>query len=71
MNKNTAVKCYWKPLYCKDKRHTVIWYKNGYLLQYKSKDKWLQKVITGSSFAPSFLETPHTFLQYRSWNLNK
>ena len=24
------------------------------------------KMITGNSFAPSFLETPHTFLQYRS-----
>ena len=24
------------------------------------------KMITGNSFAPSFLEPPHTFLQYRA-----
>ena len=71
MSKNTEVKCYWKPLYCKDKRHTIYKIQKCYYTQYKSKDKWLQKLETGSSPAPSFLETPHTFLQYRTWKLNK
>jgi len=57
-------------IYCLGKTH-CYWYKNGYFTQYKSKDKWLQKLETGSSPAPSFLETPHTFPQYSIWKLNK
>ncbi len=34
---------------------------NCYFTQYKSKDKWLQKLETGSFPASPFLETPHTF----------
>jgi hypothetical protein len=58
-------------LYFKGKIHCYFDTINGYYTQYKSKDKWLQKLETGSSPAPSFLETPHTFLQYSIWKLNK
>ena len=70
MSKNTEVKCYWKPLYCKDKRHTIMITKL-LLNTVQVQEQVTPKVITGNSFAPSLLETPHTFLQYRAWNLNK
>ena len=50
-----------KNLYIARKDTQLFDTKNGYFTQYKSKDKWLQKLATGSSPAPSFLETPHTF----------
>jgi hypothetical protein len=70
MSKNTEVKCYWKPLICKDKRHTVI---DTKILLYTVQ---IQGQVTPKTrnrkFSCSFiLETPHTFLQYRAWNLNK
>jgi hypothetical protein len=40
---------------CIARKDTLFnWYKNCYLIQYKSKDKWLQKVKTGS-FSPCFI----------------
>ena len=36
------------------------------ITQYKSKEQVTPKMITGNSFAPSFLEPPHTCLQYNT-----
>ena len=68
MSKNTEVKCYWKPLYFKDKRHTIMITKL-LLNTVQVQEQVTPKVITGNSFAPSLLGTPHTFLQYRAWSL--
>jgi hypothetical protein len=68
MSKYTEVKCYWKPLFFKDKRHTIIDYKL-LLNTVQVQEQVTPKMITGNSFAPSFLETPHTCLQYNTWKL--
>ena len=71
MSKNTEVNVLLKTfIFQGQKTHSYL-IQSYYFTQYKSKDKWLQKLETGSPPAPSFLETPHTFLQYRAWNLNK
>ena len=68
MSKNTEVKCYWKPdVFAQDKRHTNL---NTKLLHSLSpKNKWPQKLETGSFPASPFLETPHTCLQYNTWKI--
>ena len=68
MSKYTEVKCYWKPLFCKDKRHTKLITKL-LLNTVQMQEQVTPKMITGSSFAPSSLETPHTCLQYSTWKI--
>ncbi len=68
MIKYTEVRCYWKPLFCKDKRHTILITKL-LLNTVQVQEQVTPKMITGNSFAPSFLETPHKCLQYNTWKL--
>ncbi len=55
-------------IYCLGKTHCYLIQK-WLLYTVQIQGQVTPKMITGNSLAPSFLETPHTFLQYRTWNL--
>ena len=52
-------------IYCTGKTHYILIQK-WLLYTVQIQGQVTPKMITGSYFAPSFLETPHTFLQYRT-----
>ena len=63
MSKKTIVKVILKTLYFRKVTNNVM-NKNGLLNTIQVEEQVTPKMITGSSFAPSFLETPNTCLQY-------
>ncbi len=50
-------------------KDTLNWYKKWLLYTVQIQEQVTPKMITGNSFAPSFLETPHTFYNtdHKEW----
>ena len=69
MSKKTIVKVILKTLYFRKVTNNVM-NKKWLLNTLQVEEQVTPKLETGSFPASPFLETPHTCIQYRAWNLN-